>query len=257
MVFDIDICVMAVEVKSLLVLIEECVNSAVSDIIVEDIDGYIELLTVVIGWTDDVSKIDVIKVELWSEINDDIAAFVVVICVDDTNGKDELSIEIETPLIVVLTNSVSGEDVSSMVGNVVSLLVLEIPFVVVEINWLVDRSDSIDEVWSLCELNRVVSIDVSDEIDSLVNVVTVTVDNWLVCSVEEGVWYDDWSDMDATTVEVRTDKVSDDISVVVDIIDDGDKEEYSVEVESCSFVVVKVLVKDSVYSELVLDTAGV
>jgi hypothetical protein len=49
MVFDIDICVMAVEVKSLLVLIEECVNSAVSDIIVEDIDGYIELLTVVIG----------------------------------------------------------------------------------------------------------------------------------------------------------------------------------------------------------------
>jgi hypothetical protein len=45
--------------------------------------------------------------------------------------------------------------------------------------------------------------------------------------------------------------------VVVDIIDDGDKEEYSVEVESCSFVVVKVLVKDSVYSELVIDTAGV
>jgi hypothetical protein len=62
--------------------------------------------------------------------------------------------------------------------------------------------------------------------------------------------------MDATTVEVRTD-VSDDISVVVDISDDEDKEEYSVEVESCSFVVVKVLVKDSVYSELVLDTAGV
>jgi hypothetical protein len=49
MVFDIDICVMTVEVKSLLVLIEECVNNAVSDIIVEDIDGYIELLTVVIG----------------------------------------------------------------------------------------------------------------------------------------------------------------------------------------------------------------
>ncbi len=57
-------------------------------------------------------------------------------------------------------------------------------------------------------------------------------------------------------MEVRTD-VSDDISVVVDISDDEDKEEYSVEVESCSFVVVKVLVKDSVYSELVLDTAGV
>jgi hypothetical protein len=62
--------------------------------------------------------------------------------------------------------------------------------------------------------------------------------------------------MNATTVEVRTD-VSDDISVVVDISDDEDKEEYTVEVESCSFVVVKVLVKDSVYSELVIDTAGV
>ncbi len=49
MVLDIDICVMAVEVKSLLVAIEECVNDAVSDIIVEDIDGYIELLTLVIG----------------------------------------------------------------------------------------------------------------------------------------------------------------------------------------------------------------
>jgi hypothetical protein len=59
---------------------------------------------------------------------------VVVICVDDTNGKDELSIEIETPLIVAVTNSVSGEEVSSMVGDVVSLLVLEIRFVVVGIN---------------------------------------------------------------------------------------------------------------------------
>ncbi len=49
MVLNIDICVMAVEVKSLLVLTEECVNNTVSEIIVEDIDGYIELLTVVIG----------------------------------------------------------------------------------------------------------------------------------------------------------------------------------------------------------------
>jgi len=48
MVLDIDICVMAVEVKSLLVLTEECVNNTVSEMIVEDIDGYIELLTVVI-----------------------------------------------------------------------------------------------------------------------------------------------------------------------------------------------------------------
>ncbi len=50
---------------------------------------------------------------------------------------------------------------------------------------------------------------------------------------------------------------SENISVVVGISDDSDKEEYSVEVERCSFVVVKVLVKNSVDFELVLDTTGV
>jgi hypothetical protein len=35
--------------------------------------------------------------------------WVVVICVND---NDELSIELETPLICVVTNSVSGEDVA-------------------------------------------------------------------------------------------------------------------------------------------------
>jgi hypothetical protein len=75
--------------------------------------------------------------------------------------------------------------------------------VVVEINGVVDISDSIDEVWSLCELNRVLSIGVSE-----------------------------------------------DISAVVDIDDD----EYK---ESCSFVVVKVLVKYSVDSVLVVDKTGV
>jgi hypothetical protein len=63
--------------------------------------------------------------------------------------------------------------------------------------------------------------------------------------------------MDATTVEVRTDNVSEDISALVDVSDDEDKEEYTVEVETCSLGVVKVLVKDSMDSELVLDTAGV
>jgi hypothetical protein len=45
-VLDMDICVITVEVKSLLMAIEECVNNSVSDMIVEDVDGYIELLTV-------------------------------------------------------------------------------------------------------------------------------------------------------------------------------------------------------------------
>jgi hypothetical protein len=63
--------------------------------------------------------------------------------------------------------------------------------------------------------------------------------------------------MDPTTVEVRTDNVSEDISAVVDISADSDKDEYSVEVERSSFVVVKVLVKYPVDSEFLLDTTGV
>ncbi len=205
MVFDIDICVIAVEVNSLLVLTEVCVDKAVSDMMVEDIDGYIELLIVAIGWIDDVSKIDVIMFELWCEIDDGVAVWVVVICVDD---NDELSVELETPLIVVVTNSVSGEDVVvsievayecaivdndiyspaldvySKVRNVVSLLVLEILFVFVEINWVVDSSDSIDEVWLLSELNGAVNTDVSDEIDSLLEEVPVAMDKSSISVVD-------------------------------------------------------------------------
>jgi hypothetical protein len=124
---------------------------------------------VVIGLTDDVSKIDVIMLELWSEIDDGVAVWVVVICVDD---NDKCS-----PVL----------DVFSMVCNVVSLLVLEIPFVVVEINWVVDSCDSIDEVWSLCELNRVVNIEVSDEIDSLLEEVPVAMDNSCRCVLDDSV----------------------------------------------------------------------
>jgi hypothetical protein len=51
--------------------------------------------------------------------------------------------------------------------------------------------------------------------------------------------------------------VSENISAVVDVSDDVDRVEYSVEVESCSLVVVKVLINNSVDSELVLDTPGV
>jgi hypothetical protein len=57
---------------------------------------------------------------------------VVVVCVDDNDGKDELSIELETPLIVVVADSVRGEDVPAMVIDVFSLV--KIPFLVVEIN---------------------------------------------------------------------------------------------------------------------------
>ena len=59
MILDVDFSVVTVEVWPLLVSV---------DTIVENIDGYIEVMTVVIGWTDDVSKIDVII----SEIDDDV-----------------------------------------------------------------------------------------------------------------------------------------------------------------------------------------
>ena len=71
--------------------------------------------------------------------------------------------------------------------NVFSPLVLEITLIVADINWVVDNSDSTDEVWSLSEVNRVVSVDVSDEAEFVFTIVTDGVDNVLVCCIEESV----------------------------------------------------------------------
>ncbi len=99
-----------------------------------------------------------------------------------------VSMDVAYECVIVANDKYSPAlDVSSTLRNVVSILVIEIPFVVVEIYSVVDSSDSTDEVWSPCELKRVLSIDVSDGIDSLFNVVIVTVDNPFVCPVEEGV----------------------------------------------------------------------
>ncbi len=89
-------------------LLVACSDIVVSDTIAEDVDGYIEVLTVLIDWIDDVSTIDVIIFEIWSEINDDVVLSVVVICVDDENdGTDKVSVELETLFMVVVSTSVS------------------------------------------------------------------------------------------------------------------------------------------------------
>jgi hypothetical protein len=133
-----------------------CSDIVVSDTIVEDVDGYIEVLTVVIGWTDDVSTIDTILVELWSEIDDDALVSIVIICVDDDTSREELSVELEIEAL-------------SVTLIVFPLVLLEIPDVVVETNCAVDSSDS------------------TGEIDSLFTVVAGAVDNVLVCSIVESV----------------------------------------------------------------------
>jgi hypothetical protein len=71
----------------------------------------IEVLPVVICWTDDVSKIDVITVELWSAIDEDAVVALASICVTDDDGTDELSVELEILLIAVVGTWVSDEDV--------------------------------------------------------------------------------------------------------------------------------------------------
>jgi hypothetical protein len=96
---------------------------------------------------------------------------VVIICVDDNdNGREELFVEIEIPLIPVVATSVSAEDVlismevpyecdvedndeysleidaPSVALIVFSLVLLEIPIVVAEIDCVVDSSNCIDEV---------------------------------------------------------------------------------------------------------------
>jgi hypothetical protein len=57
----------------------------------------------------------------------------------------------------------------------------------VEINSVLVSSDSIDEVWSLCELNRLVNIEVSDEIDSVFDEVPVATDNSSRCVLDDSV----------------------------------------------------------------------
>ena len=155
--------------------------------------------------------------------------------------------------------------VFSIALNVFSLPVLKIRFVIVEIYSFVDITDPIDEVWSLWEVNRLVNSGVTDEMEPVFKVVTVFVDTSFVCSVEYTV---DWSSMDVTTVEVTVDNVTENVSTVVglkviivvslvDSIDDEDAEEYSVEVETSSFVVAIVLVKDSVVSKFAVDNTDV
>ncbi len=228
----------------------------------------IEVLPAVIGWTD-----DVITVVLWSEIDDDAVLALAIVCVDDDDGTDELSVELEVLLIAVVGTPVSDDDVLismevacvsdvddndeySLDANVFSLLVLEIPDDIVEINGLVDSSDSIDVVWSFWELNRVVNTDVSDEISSLFPVVADAVDNVLVCSAVESVWCNDATGSDVTTVEVKSTissvVVGLRVFIVVPLVDigkDEDREEYSVELIRFSIAVEMELDKSSVYSE--------
>jgi hypothetical protein len=88
---------------------------------------------------------------------------------------------------VVATDRYSPEFVvSSIVLNVFSVVLLEIPLVS-NINGPVDSFDSVGEIRSVSEFGLVVNIDVSDEIESLFTVVADTVDNLFVCSIEESV----------------------------------------------------------------------
>jgi hypothetical protein len=88
---------------------------------------------------------------------------------------------------VVATDRYSPEFVvSSIVLNVFSVVLLEIPLVS-NINGPVDSFDSVGEIRSVSEFGLVVNIDVSDEIESLFTVVADAVDNLFVCSIEESV----------------------------------------------------------------------
>ncbi len=221
----------------------------------------IDVLPVLIGWTDDVSKIDVIMFELWSEIDEDAVVALAIICVDDAGGRDEVSVVLEIILIAVVASSVTDEDVVisievayecdvddndeySVETDILSVplivfspVLLEIAFVVAEINCVVDSSDCIDEVRSFWEVNGVVNIDVSDEIDSLFPVAADDVNNEFVCSIVECVVCGGVAALDVTTVEVEFADSSVVVGPIVfiivppvDISKDEDKDEYFVEV---------------------------
>ena len=120
---------------------------------------------------------------------------VIVICVDD---DDDVAVSIE----VAYESDVDDNDKYSLDCAVFSLLVLKIPFVVVETNSVVGTCDSNDEVRGLSVLNRVVNIGVSDVTTLVFTVVGDCADNVLVCLIEESVLGNDTAAMVVTTVEV-------------------------------------------------------
>ncbi len=141
---DIGVCD---ENELLLMLVEDCV------------DAYIEVLTLVIGWTDEVSKVDVMIVELWSEIDDDVVISMVVICVDDdTEGTDTVSVELETPFIVVVSTSVTNRVL--VWGN----------------NWLLVVSEVIIEIDSVSEVSLRVAVLAVSPVESVIVFVSANVD---------------------------------------------------------------------------------
>jgi hypothetical protein len=200
-----------------------------------------------------------------------------IICIEDDDATDELSVELEILLIAVVGTPVSDEDivVSMEVAYecdvddddkysleidvlpvaliVFSLAVLEIAFAVVEVNCVVDNSDLTDKVRSF------VNMDVSDEIVSLNPVVADAVDNEFVCSMVECVECSDAAGMDVTTVEVKSTNnsvvVGPIVFIVVPSVDmskDEDREEYPVELIEFSFVVDVEVDNDSMDSEYVV-----
>ncbi len=141
--------------------------------------------------------------------------------------------------------------------DIVLAVPVEIPFVS-ELNWEVDSSDSIDEVWSVLELNGVVNIDVCDDIELLFNAVAAPVDNGFVCAIEERLLYSDTSGVDVTTVAVESANTTVllllKVPIVVSSFNSGCDE---LKVERCSCIVENVLDKDSVNCELVVETDSV
>ena len=162
MIFDVDFSVVTVEVSPLLVSVEEYVNNVVSDAVVESIDGYIEVLTVVIGWTDDVSKIDVVISVLCSVID------------DDDDAKDDVSSELVAILMAVVAASVSNGDVSVSVS--------------VEVTYecdVDDDSDSTEEVDATNSSVVVPSVDMNNGEDD--DWVELTADTGVIDSVVDSV----------------------------------------------------------------------
>ena len=242
----------------MLVTVDECISNVVVDTMGGNVDELMEVPIADVGCAVDMSKLDVIMLELWSE-ND----------ADDV--RDELSIELEILLIVVAATSdedvavsievayerdVDDNDKDSLDCGVFSIVLNIFSLLLVEINSVVVRSDSTDEVWSLWVLKGVVNIDVSEDIKSACAVVLDAADNVLVCSIEENVEGNDTTDMVVTTVEVDASNSSVVVEIKVfivvpsvDITIGEDEDEYSVELIRSSFAVDIELNMDSVDAE--------
>jgi heme/copper-type cytochrome/quinol oxidase subunit 2 len=181
--------------------------------------------------------------ELFSEIAVEVLVSMLEIAFDDNSDRDDVSVELETLVIVVVSISLSNDevecacDIDGSTDFDIYSLVVSIFGVIVLAIWLVGRSDSIDDIRSVSEVNLMLTVDVSEDIKPLFTVVTLKV---FIVVVSVVIRDDEGKEDDSVSFEfevesVGTERVSWWVATI-ETVDDGNDDD-TVEVTTLSVVI--------------------